>query len=108
MKSLIKPFFAASFLLMASGLVPGVPILMACIGFMAFVAIGMFGIHLLGSQDKEFDSMIQLMRLEVLKAKEVEGSIARQNVDFLKKHEEMENRVSKAISELRSESARLR
>lgn len=101
MKKLIQPFFAASFLLMATGLVPGVPFYIPIIGLLATALIGVMGVHILGSQDKEFDATIELMRLEVKRCAETH------DLD-VKKMEALTNTISKALSENRELAGRLR
>jgi hypothetical protein len=123
MKTLIKPLIVASFLVMCSGLVPGVDIAMSWIGFLALCACGSSGIVLLGSEDLVYESQLELIRLEHkaiqsykqqelwdmdVRLNRIKLDHAKQMADATKKYEELELRVSKALSENRDLAARLR
>lgn len=101
MKQLIKPLIVLSFMVMCSGLVPGVNIGMAVLGFAALVVTGFAGVYLLGSEDREYQQQLELIRLEHAKAVDLSNQ-------RLAKYEELELRVSKALSENRDLTARLR
>lgn len=101
MKNLIKPHIVSSFILMLSGLVPGVPFYMPLFGLISFALAGIVGVVLLGAQDRDYDATLELIRLEHLKAQELLEQ-------HRGKYTDLETRISKALSENRELAGRLR
>ena len=108
MKALIKPTLVMSFILMLTGLVPEIDVVMPILGFLSMVVWGLVGVFVLGAQDRDYDSQLELIRIEHLKASEVANVAIKLISDHHKKYEELESRVSKAISENRELAGRLR
>lgn len=101
MNKLLKPTFVMSFVLVLTGLIPQVPFYMPIMGLVSMLAAGAMGVELLGSEDKNYESQLELVRLEHLKAHDL--------LDLhRKKYEDLLNQVSKGVSDLRSEAGRLR
>lgn len=86
---------------MLSGLVPGVVFYMPLFGIISLAMSGIMGIIVLGSDDREYMAQLELIRLEHAKAVELTDIAA-------KKYAELENRISKSISENRELAGRLR
>lgn len=101
MKSLIKPLIVASFILMLTGLVPGVNIGMAVLGFVTLLTSIGVGAVLLEQQDREFDSRLALLKLELESAHNMNTAMA-------SKYDQLLTSVSRGLSDVRKESSGLR
>lgn len=104
LKNLIKPSWILGILVIIAGTWPQVPWYIPFLGACLVAYVGWVGLQIVGSEDREFNSQIEQMRLAVLKAEEAAG-LAKASVQ---KAEEAANRASKAVSDVRSESSRLR
>lgn len=108
MKTLIKPMFGASWVLVLSALAPNVPFYAPLLGFASLVVIGIMGIYILGIEDREILSQLEQMRLKVLQVEQIRDGLFRNYDEFVKKQQEIETRVSKALADVRTEAGRLR
>lgn len=104
LKTLIKPTWILGVLVIIAGTYPQTPWYIPFLGACLVVYAGWVGLTVLGSEDKDFNSQIEQMRLAVLQAREA----ADQARAAVKAAEEQANRASKAVSEARSEVSRLR
>lgn len=110
MKKLIAPSYVASFVLICTGLIPGVGWHMAVAGIAAMVISSIVGIQVLGAQDNDFDklvSRIDLLRSEALfKISQSEKVVQDASTKISDSHGRVvnaEQRVSSAIAEMRSD-----
>lgn len=112
MKTLVKPLMVLSFVVMCAGLVPGVPFAMAVLGFASMALTGAAGVFLLGSEDRDYLSQLELIRLEHAKAVDLTTMTLNHATNRLeaaqkavndaeKKFTEIENRCSSALAEVR-------
>lgn len=104
MKSTIKPLMIFAGMLISTGAIPYTAWYMPFIGLAVLACAIAVGNGVDAIQDREFNSQIEQMRLAVLQAREA----AAQAKDAVVKAEEQANRASKAVSDVRSESSRLR
>lgn len=101
MKTLVKPTFISSFILMLSGLIVDVQWYMPLFGIISLAMSGIMGVTLLGSEDRDYLSQLELIRLEHARAVELANNAE-------KKYEELKTTISKAISENREILGRIR
>ena len=101
MKSLIKPMIILSFLLILTGIVPTISLAIPILGLLSMAGWMAVGVLVLGSEDRNYEAQLSLIRLEHVKAQELLSAHA-------KKYEELANLISKAISENRSIQGQLR
>lgn len=107
MKQLIKPTFAMSFVLLLTGLVPSVQWYMPLFGLISLAFSGILGVLVLGSEDRDYLSQLELVRIEHSKLKTLLDIEAHKFESQVKQIEELQTRVSKAIAENRELAGRL-
>lgn len=90
----IRPLIVGSFLLILSGLVPTVQWYMPVIGLTSLTLAIIMGVKILGSQDKDYNAQLELIRLEHLK-------VLTDLQSYKTQAEEAAARASKAVAELR-------
>lgn len=108
MKALLKPTFVMSFILMLTGLVPGIAVYMPILGFAAWFSCLVSGVWILGGEDREYEAQLELIRLEKLKIDEICKSTLAKYSSVTKDYEDLKTQISKAISENRTLAGQIR